>query len=179
MKTYGITKENYSKIEYAIEKLYKNQDQLIGKTITWEIFTTDLMKFDLPNNRLEKFEWREYRPRWIVMINEGFLLRKYPCQLYIRYNKGAELSIDGAAVREKITIGFEKVLNSIDASKERAENMIDTFPEAKRILKKVSSLESDIIFMLSGMIDASRQIPLDLKRSLKGIVQKHLPSIEE
>jgi hypothetical protein len=179
MKTYGITKENYSKIDYAIEKLYKNQDQMIGKTINWNIFTTDLMKFDLPTTRVDKIEWREYRPRWVVMINEGFLLRKYPCQLFIRYNQGVELSIDGAAVREKITIGFEKLLNTIDTGKERAENMIDTFPEAKRIFKKVSSMNSDIIFMVSGMIDASRQIPPDLKNGLRTIVRKHLPAIEE
>jgi hypothetical protein len=179
MNAYNITKENYSKIEYTIEKLYQHKDRLIGKTITWDDFTTDLLKFELPYDKLSKITWREYRPRWVTMVNEGFLQRQYPCQLIIKYNKGVELSVDGAAVREKITFRFDKLVNNIETNKKTAENMVDTFPEAKKILMRVSHMQGDLIFTLGGMIDSSKQIPLELKRQLRAIVQKHYPSFEE
>lgn len=177
-KNYVLDDSDDSLIENAIEKLFQNKEQLVGKTISWETLTTSYLKRDLPNNDMDSIYWVRLRPTWVQALNKKFIEAKYPCRLKTVYGYGVDLLINGNAVNDALSYRTKKVTKAMQLSIKLFDDYQVCFPEAKKILKISSNIMTETLFGILGRIENSR-LPASQRNELKSVIQKCLPESDE
>lgn len=175
---YLSTVDDRELVEHVAEYLYQHQENLIGKTITYEELTKFLRK-SLPDGDIETIYWKRNRADWVQKINDQFIVSKYPCQLKIVHDTGVELLVDKMAVIEKLTKRFTSFGNNIENTADIFDEMRIAFPNARRLFKKASVMLRDARTYAIGMIEQDRSIPLEMKRKMIESLMKSLPPSEE
>jgi hypothetical protein len=172
-------KRDKVKVENISEKIYQNKDKLSGvKNITWETFTKDYLKLELPVNDVERLYWVNRRTVWVDVINKELLKNGYGCQLSVVPAIGVCLLTNGQAVSQNMTKRTRKISNTFNTTIELFESMKESFPEANKLIESFQRMTIDNLYAFSGRVDNSK-LPRDIKRELKKILQKGLPASEE
>ena len=175
---YALRKTDKMKIKNLAERIFQVRESLIGRTIGWDDFTEKYMKLPIPNTDLERIQCVQYRTTWIDALNKEMVKQKYACKLFVVFNQGISILINGSASELTIRKRTRKISNVLGTTIEAVDDLKECFPEAAKLLEAYSKITIENLYAFSGRIDNSK-LPQAIKRELKKIIQKSLPPSEE
>ena len=136
--------------------------------------TTHYFGYDLPDDEVERLHWVNNRTKWVEELNNKFLENKYPIQLRIEFGKGVYLLPDNSAVINRIKQRTQKNANTLGKTITVYKQMLECFPDAKKLLKPCLRMAEEELFAISGRLNNSK-LPLPIKKELQEIIKDKLP----
>jgi len=176
-KYYSITQQDIQRLRNVCDRLYIDKEKLDGKLISWESFTSNWLWFDLPENELDRENWKKLRSHWKNSINSEFIKLKRPCELFIVRGRGVQLLANKMAShryssdRMKSYVG--NVKNTMVGCSERALSN----PDEKKLFKRLESAFNGFLYQALGVIDDAR-LPAAQKQEWKLMIKKSIPKNE-
>lgn len=177
---YALTRESDNdRIDHVVERLHNERNEVTE--ISWELFTTEYMGFDLPNgDELTRSKWVDFRSTWVSRINERFIELRYPHHLEVVWGVGVELLSDNPAVMKKVVKRVRKQATATANATHECRRLIDSkmFPRMNRLLSFVDDTMRNSMLMVIGHIDSDNRIPKNKKLELKQAIRQGLPPSE-
>lgn len=120
--------------------LHNNQEIDHTKIISWEKFTVDWIKDEIPNPNMREYaQWGQYRTnKWKFHLNQYSIKHKYPWLWFAESNIGIYLLIDPERAEMLMHRGLGKGIKRNERSRRELENIRPTCSSKKR--KEVDSL---------------------------------------
>lgn len=176
---YTITKEHDSKrLQEAANKIYDQKEDLLGKQITWEGFTTEYMDFPAPNgDELIRQRWIAARTTWVKALNELFIENKQPFHLEVLHSHGVYLLTDKPAAFKKISKRCKRQVNLYRTTVDEMQKIkaSKAFPEVNRAIQGFTNIVREGMYGFLGKIENTRTLPKGAKEEIKEIIRKALP----
>jgi len=173
-KYYSLGGDDKLRINHAAEKIYSKKENLIGKLITWEAFTTEWLWFDLPVTELDRINWVAKRSTWTKAINSEFEKRNNACRLYNVPSLGVNLFEQTAMVSKHVVSNTKKATNCLSTIRDRTESMIESDTDGKRLLRIFDSSIKRTLTYLYGEVQLSG-LPKGMKKDVLKIITNNLP----
>ena len=177
---YALTKKSdEERIDYVVEKLHNEKDKVTE--ISWEKFTTDYMKYPLPNgDELMRNKWVDLRASWVAAINERFIDVRYPYHLEVVWGIGVELLSDNHAAIKKVVKKVKRqataTVKTTTECRRLAESKI--YPKMNRLFSSIDNTMRNCMMMVWGEIDQDPKLPKNKKEELKKALRSGLPPSE-
>jgi len=176
IKHYSISKSHNDKTRLSIvaEKIYVQQKNLIGKTISWESLTTKWLWFEMPETALENNIWVQERPKWMRAFNDEWERRGNTIRFFNEPTKGVKLLEGSEMVNTVVTKDTKRLSKCHNNVIKNANGIIRGNPEGKKIIQKWSAGIRRTSIYMHGEIQLS-SLPLWMKRDLLKIIKDSLP----
>jgi len=175
---YALQGKDKVKIGTLAKRIYDEREERKGRILDWDVFTIEYMNFPLPTTDLDRVLYSRYRTTWVVEINKVMVKQKYACKLFVAFDKGISILINGSASELTIRKKTRKISNTLEATVEAIEELKECFPTASKLLEVYHKIILDNQYTFLGRIENSN-LPAEIKRELKRIIQKGLPPSEE
>jgi len=179
---YGnLTKRSRERrIEKCSEALFRDRLKLANiEYLSWERFTTEYMKLDLPKSRLQEISWKQTRPKWIQKINEIFSITHKETLIVVEYGKGIKIHLGRDGVIKGQLKTMKKVMSITGRHYRYLEDLKTNFPSFSRQTTNLQHMLDDYMHSILGRIETDRTLAKDTKTQLaedvKSNIQKWLP----
>jgi hypothetical protein len=175
---YVIGKKDFPHLKNVAERIYEEREELQGKIISWENFTSKYFWFTLPEegDNYMKECWIRKRTTLKDAVNKYFINQHYLCSLEVVGKEQGIIVNIGESLINKTTIkDYKKLTNAHKSGVKGYSDLLGIDFHLDPILKSHIRRSRDLGIFTLGQLEYDKKINPVLKNQLKAIILKSLP----
>jgi hypothetical protein len=168
-------KEKMIRFKNVADKIQKEKGKLEKlEWVTWEDFTTDFMKLDMPTTEWQIVSWKIARPIWVKNLNKFLARSQAGALLIIERGKGVKIFTGKAGMSQGAIRSMKKVTSISGRHHEYLEDLKGNFPTFHRPILALQYAIDDSMHAFLGRIEADRALTKADKAALSKVVKSNI-----